>query len=192
LYEKVANNSGPEAVLEESAKLPDDWSRDGRYLVTEAPSANMNASEIWVHPFSGKQKPFAYLQSEFSEAAAKLSPDGQWLAYQSNESKRYEVYVVSFPTLGFKQQISSNGGTAPVWSKDGRELYFIGGDQNMIAVDIEAGAKFEAGIPKTLFKVRLAPGNPSFDVSKDGRFLIPVRVDQTSTVMFNWQTNLKK
>jgi Tol biopolymer transport system component len=196
LYEKAANSTGPEAVLEESAKSPDDWSRDGRYLITENLSADRTADEVWIHPFFGQQKPFAYLQTQFGAGSAKLSPNGQWLAYQSNESRRYEVYVVSFPTPGFRQQMSSNGGTAPVWSKDGRELYFIGADEKMMSVDIKAGAKFEAGIPKTLFNIRLAPGDPTFDVSKDGRFLIPARVDQPSTVpitvMVNWQAGLKK
>jgi hypothetical protein len=114
----------------------------------------------------------------------------------SNESKRNEIYVMSFPKPGGKWQISTNGGRIPVWSHDGRELYFVSADSKMMAVEIKPGAKFEAGVPKPLFDVRLAGNNPNFNVSADGRFLIATPVAESAsvpmTVVLNWQAGLKK
>jgi hypothetical protein len=149
--------------------------------------------------------------TEFSERFAKLSPNGQWLAYVSDETRRDEVYVVAFTGAqsgpGGKWQVSTNGGSYPVWSRDGKELFFIGRDQKMMAVEVKNGvgqnrqAKFEAGIPKPLFEVRFAgaianANSVGFDVANDGRFLIPTVVEQTAnaslTVVINWTTGLKK
>jgi hypothetical protein len=148
-------------------------------------------------PLFGDRKPFPYLQSAFQEGYGKLSPNGQWLAYQSNETKRFEVYVQTFPTPGGKWQVSTNGGGSPEWSRDGKELYFIGADQKMMVVQVKDGVKFEASVPKALFDVHTVNGlNFVFDVSKDGRFLIPTPVEQSAsvpmTVVVNWTAGLKK
>ena len=132
---------------------------------------------------------------EVGEVNAKLSPDGRFLVYISGESKRNEVYVQTFPDHGGKWQISTDGGHYPVWSRDGRELFFVSGDNKMMAVEVKAeGDKFEPGVPKALFAV---PELQQFDVAKDGRFLI--RVPQTEptgsvsvNVVVNWQSSLKK
>jgi Tol biopolymer transport system component len=193
MFVKSSNGTGQEqAIADAPSRRPTDWSRDGRYIIAESAAA-----DIWVHPQFEGQKPYAYLHSPFREQDAKLSPDGHWLAYQSDESKRVEVYVVSFPTPDSKFQISTNGGRIPVWSRDGRELFFISIDNKMMAVEINtAGGKFQAGIPKALFDVRMGNGNPRFDVSKDGRFLIPTIVSESvnapMTVVLNWQAMLKK
>jgi serine/threonine-protein kinase len=129
------------------------------------------------------------------EGDAKLSPNGQFLAYDSDESKRREVYVQTFPEHSGKWQVSTSGGTYPVWSRDGRELYFIGADRKMMAVAVGgSGKKFEASVPKPLFEVPVAG---QFDVSKDGHFLIHVPQDAAAsnvpiTVIVNWQSALKK
>jgi serine/threonine-protein kinase len=141
-------------------------------------------------------KPYPYLQTEFSEGLAKVSPNGQWLAYSSNETKRNEVYVMTFPNPGGKWQISTSGGTYPVWSRNGKELFFVSADNKMMAVDIGAsGGKLEAGIPRALFDVRLTTLQ-GFDVSKDGKFLVPTPVEQTAavpmTVVVNWPATLRK
>ena len=134
--------------------------------------------------------------SEFIETNARLSPNGQWLAYTSDESKRDEIYVQTFPAPGGKWQISTNGGSHSIWSRDGKDLYFIGAAGKMMAVEIKGGSKFEAGVPKPLFDVRFPGGNTWFDVGKDGRFLIPVLAEQAAappmTVVANWQAGLKK
>ena len=189
-----ANQTGQEEVLGDSpAQRPTDWSRDGRYIIADHPTTG----GIWVHPQFGDKKPFAYGHPGFRENEAKLSPDGKWLAYGSYESKRNEIYVVSFPTPEGKFQISNDGGRIPVWSRDGRELYFISADNKMMAVKINtAGGKFQASVPQPLFDIRMSAGAANFDVSKDGRFLIPTVVGEASnvpmTVVLNWQAGLKK
>lgn len=136
------------------------------------------------------RKPFAYLTTDFREGLPRLSPDGRWLAYNSNESKRLEVYVISFPVKGGKWQISTNGGGQPFWSPGGRELYFYSADRKIMAVDIQSGAKFSAGVPHSLFDVALNTGNASFSVSKNGKFLLPVLTEENSaapmSVILNW------
>jgi len=137
------------------------------------------------------------LQTEYAEWLGKISPDGRWLAYTSDESKRNEIYVHSFPMPGGKMAVSTNDGERSVWSRDGKELYFVSPDGKMMAAAVKSGSKFEAGVPKSLFNVRLPRDMASwFDVSKDGRFLIAAQVEQTArapiTVVVNWQAVLKK
>jgi len=181
----------------EHPKFPLDWSRDGRYLIEEVNDPKTK-QDIWVLPLFGDRKPFPYLQTEFNELYGKLSPNGQWLAYVSDETKRNEIYVQTFPTPGGKWQISTNGGLYPVWSRDGKELFYIGADQKLMAVEVMGGNTFQAGVPRPLFQTRLGSGVFAiwFDVSKDGRFLMPVPVENTApvpmTVVVNWTTGLKK
>jgi eukaryotic-like serine/threonine-protein kinase len=200
LVVKAADGTGPEELLETAPKAPMDWTRDGAFLLTATRNTNpKTGNDIWALPMSGPNalKPVALLQTEFSEWQPRVSPDGRWLAYESNESKRYEVYVVGFPSLNGHWQISANGGTRPVWSRDGRELYFSSPDNKLMAVPIQPGAQFQAGVPKPLFDVRqMATGNATYDVSADGRFLIATPVEQPATVpmtvVLNWQAALKK
>ena len=145
----------------------------------------------------GDRKPYPYLRTEFAEGLAKLSPNGKWLAYRSDEAKRSEIYVMTFPNPGGKWQISNSGGTNPTWSRDGKELFFVSPDNKMMAVDIKGtGGNPEPGVPKALFDVRLGVGNARFDVAKDGRFLIPTPLEQSAsapiTVVVNWTAGLKK
>jgi Tol biopolymer transport system component len=177
--------------------LVEDWSRDGRYIILNTYGDPKTSADVWVLPTFGDRKPFPYLQTQFAERYARLSPDGHWLAYTSDESKRNEIYVQSFPTPGGKWQVSTNGGERSVWSRDGKELYFVSPDGKMMAAEIKSGSKFEAGVPRPLFDVRLPGGvNPWFDVGKDGRFLVPVVAEQSAnapmTVVVNWQAGLKK
>jgi dipeptidyl aminopeptidase/acylaminoacyl peptidase len=195
-WQKAANGVGQEEIIDKNPRqhYVDDWSRDGRFLIEQVVDPK-TFNDIWVHPTFGDKKSFPYINSEFDEGYAKLSPDGQFLGYSSNESKRSEVYVQTFPEHGGKWQISTGGGNFPVWSRDGRELYFISADNKMMTVEVKGdGKKFEAGVPSALFAV---PAQTQFDVSKDGRFLIHVPVDQAGsnvplTVVVNWQSALKK
>lgn len=195
-WQKAANGAGQKEIIDKDPRLHyvTDWSRDGRYLIEEVFDPK-TSNDIWVLPTFGDQKSFPYINTEFDEGYAKLSPDGQFLGYSSDESKRSEVYVQTFPEHGGKWQVSTGGGNFPVWSRDGRELYFISADNKMMAVEVKGdGRKFDAGVPKPLFAV---PGQAQFDVSKDGRFLIHVPVDQTASnvplmVVVNWQAALKK
>ena len=144
---------------------------------------------------NGEKKPFQYHNTEFDESDAVLSPNGRWLAYSSNASKRMEICVGTFPTPERIWQISVNGGSLPRWSRDGKELYYIAPDRKLMAVEIKTGPKFERTTPKPLFETRL-PVNGRYDVSKDGRFLIPTLLDSGGTVsmtaIVNWAAGPKK
>jgi Tol biopolymer transport system component len=201
-FQKATSGTAQDEVLSKPLGEPpgptrvDDWSRDGRYTILGTLNPKRKGV-VWVMPTFGDRKPFPYLHTEFDEQWAKLSPNGQWLAYTSDETKRNEIYVQTFPTPAGKWQVSTNGGSRSVWSRDGKELYFIAADGKLMAVEVAEGAKFQAGLPKQLFDTHI--GNVPynwFDVSKDGRFLIPVQLEQSAnapmTVVVNWQAGLKK
>jgi len=194
IYQKAVGG-GPEEPLEKHPvpRNSEDWSRDGRYIFEYVLG---KSNEIWVLPLFGDRKSFPYLQNGFNQNAAKLSPNGQWLAFMSDQSKRNEVYVQTFPTPGGEWQISTNGGSNPVWSRDGKELFYIAPDGKMMAVDTNSnGGKFAPGVPKALFDSGLAQ-NAGYDVGKDGLFLIPRVVEGGAsaplTVFVNWTAALKK
>jgi dipeptidyl aminopeptidase/acylaminoacyl peptidase len=194
VYKKAVSGVGQMEIVSkaEGEHHPNDWSRDGRYIL-EQREVPKHGWDIWIVPMASGEKPFPYLQSEFNETNARLSPNGQFLAYQSDESKRDEIYVVGFPKPVGRWQISTGGGTLPVWSRDGHELYFLSADRRLMTVGIGEGAKFEPGVPKSLFETRAV----FYDVSKDGRFLMTVPSEQTTssaplTAVFNWQAALKR
>ena len=201
-FQKATSGTARDEVLSQPLGDPptstrvDDWSRDGRYIILGKRNDARTKSEVWVLPLSPDRKPFPFLRTEFNEGYERLSPDGRWLAYTSDESKRNEIYVQSFPTPGGKWQVSTNGGERSVWSRDGKELYFLSPEGKMMAVAVTSGPKFEAGVPKPLFDVSFPGGLAWYDVSKDGRFLIPIQLQQTAnapmTVVVNWTTPLKK
>jgi hypothetical protein len=199
MFQRAVGGTTQDEALAPTSNInaaPTDWSRDGRYIIAQASDPKTNF-DIWVLPLFGDRKALPYLQTEFNEAWAKLSPNGQWLAYTSDETKRNEVYVQTFPNPGRKWQVSTNGGTRPVWSRDGKELFFSDLGRKMMAVEVKSGAKFEAGVPKPLFDTRFAPGNGTwFEVDKDGRFLIPRLVEEGPvvpiSVVVNWTAGLKK
>ncbi|MBA3440285.1 MAG: PD40 domain-containing protein, partial [Pyrinomonadaceae bacterium] len=194
LYEKDAGGRGQDALLPQSAdrKFPTDWSRDGRYILYRQIDPQTRY-DIWALPVFGERKPFAFLHTEANEAAAVLSPDGRWLAYSSDESGRYEVYVQSFPGGGTKRQISIGGGIGPHWHGDGKELYYHAPDGKLMAVPVTSGASLAVGAPVALFEFR-ASGNvimPYYSVTRDGqRFLLSTIVETEAaaplTVVINW------
>jgi Tol biopolymer transport system component len=197
LYQKSASGAGNEDLLFETptVAVPTDWSRDGRFIVFHVADTN-NQFHIWVLPLAGDRKPFPFLRSEHAEFGGTLSPDGEWLAYQSDESASGEVYVVDFPNKQGKWQVSTKGGTRPVWNRDGKELFYISADGKMMAVEVKGGALFEHGAPRPLFDARMAP-TTFFDVSPDGkRFLLVTPREQAAsppmTVVINWQAELKR
>jgi len=204
LYQKTINGVGQEEILDKtpgSFAVPLDWSSDGRYLI-EGVLAGPKLS-IWVLPLSkgqanGNQKSSPYLDEPFNEVGGKLSPNGEWLAYASDETGRYEVYVQTFPKRGGKWPVSINGGSRPNWSRDGKQLYFVAGDGKLMAVNVKSGSggAFEAGAPEALFDPHMA-GNQFtwFGVTKDGRFLFPTAAEQSGrpvTIVVNWPSLLKE
>jgi len=124
---------------------------------------------------------------------ACFSPDGRWIAYQSNESGRAEIYVASYSGPAGKWQISTSGGIDPAWSRDGKELYFLSPDQHFMVVPILPGATFTPGTPRFLFHVQTETGlrRNVYTVSPDGKrflFLLPIGESNTPmTVTVNWR-----
>jgi dipeptidyl aminopeptidase/acylaminoacyl peptidase len=156
---------------------------------------------IWIVPPGGDPKP--HLLATVGRPDAKISPDGKWLAYASDESgpsDRPEVYVQSMSTPGTKWRISTMGGSFPRWRSDGKELFYLGGDNSVMAIRIDVNATIlRPGIPEPLFDTRLntmPEGLRSFGVSPNGqRFLIAMANDgvptQSLVVVSNWQSGLK-
>jgi hypothetical protein len=144
----------------------------------------------------GERKPFPFLQTQFSEVAGQFSPDGRWVAYYSNLSGRPDVHVASFPNARNQRQVSSDGqGGWPRWRGDGKELFWLFGDEMMAAGVNGDGAQFEVGTVHKLFRVRRAGDDDSpFAVSRDGqRFLILSAVEGGSpgiTLMTNVEDRL--
>ena len=125
LYVKRIGAAGDEERLFRNTlqSFPQSWSPDGRFIayVTVDPKT---AADIWLLPLAGDRKPTPLLQTRFTEQHARISPDGRWMAYSSNESGRQDVYVTRFPEPGGKWPVSTNGGGFPVWRRDGRELFY--------------------------------------------------------------------
>ena len=193
---KSLDGSFPDMDLDPGGRniSPTDWTSDGRYIV-ESSSGSNRFGEIWLIPLFEQAKPRPLLQARFSQSGGRVSSDGRWIAYTSNETGRNEIYVQTFPMAGGKRQISTEGGTRPRWSRSGNELFFIGTGGKMMAVAVKNTATLELGPPTPLFSVRIGV-NSNFDVSKDGRFLIPVENEEsalrTITVILNWQAGLRK
>jgi hypothetical protein len=147
----------------------------------------------------GKAQPF--LQTPSNEASPSFSPDGRWLAYVSDESGRYEIYVQPYPGPGGKWQISTEGGTEPAWNHNGREMFYRSGDK-MMAVDIATQPSFTVGKPHMLFEGQYLPTpgtSPNYSVSVDGqRFLMLKPTEQAEAaptqivVVQNWFEELKQ
>jgi serine/threonine-protein kinase len=207
LFAKAASGAGEEKELLKKpgeVKVPTSWSHDGRFLLYHTPLTPRTGSDLWVLPLEGHHKPVLLLGAQFNEANAIFSPDERWIAYTSDESGRYEVYVRPFvagssePTLGEgKWQVSKDGASGrPKWRADGKEILFPALNGSPMAVDVAAsGAAFQMGTPKQLFAM---PANSGWDATADGkRFLAtlsPVQQNNTQTpitVVLNWQAVLK-
>ena len=148
-------------------------SSDGQWLVLRLDEEGSN-SNIRFRRMTGDTtvKPLV-VDASFNVSIA-LSPDGRWLAYSSNETGPYEVYVASFPAMASKRLVSSCGGGEPRWSRDGKELYWVSGGMLMAAA-VPPGALFNPGSPRRLFSVegyRRARNHPQYDVAPDGRFVM--------------------
>jgi hypothetical protein len=147
-------------------------------------------------PLFGEQKPYAFLQTQFSEQYPQFSPDGHWVAYVSNESGNDEVYVARFDNPVQKWRISTTGGTRPRWRRDGKELFYVAADNSLMVMPIKSDDSFEAAAPVRLFKLNSIVEN-AYDVTADGqRFLVNSGVMETQSppfvVTLNWTADLKR
>jgi serine/threonine-protein kinase len=201
LYWKLADGSrSEEELVRLSYELwPGSWSPDGKLLayVVADPS---NGGDIWVLPLDAERKPWPFKQTKFWEQGPQISPDGRWLAYVSNESGRFEIYVEAFPGPGGKWQISkqvageARPGAIARWAPNGRELFFQSGNR-LMSVAVETQPTFSAGAPRQLFELR---GAANFVGTADGqRFLFQETTEEQLSisqlnVILNWSEELKQ
>ncbi|HLZ42452.1 MAG TPA: protein kinase [Candidatus Sulfotelmatobacter sp.] len=198
IYVKPADGSQPEHLLVPTSgvdSLPLDWSRDGHNLLYLVPP------DLWVYSFADR-KSRLFLKANASLNNAQFSPDGKWVAYSSNESGRWEVYVTSFPDARGKWQVSSNGGEQPRWRGDGKEIYFLSADAKLMAASVDTKTEFESGTPAVLFQTdpreRVATTEVIiYDVARDGqRFIVNTNYNNGSahpmSLVLNWKSEMKK
>jgi len=202
LYRKPANGMGQEELLLEgdsTNRQPFDWSADGKFLLFGVGDLS-GTGQIWVLPLAGDHKPVPVTQNTFAAINAKFSPDRRWVAYSSNESGRQEVYVVPFGGGTGKWQISSSGGTQPVWRRNGKELFFWSAGNLLMSVPITLKTGVvEVGAAQQLFHFSNPLGivgvvSP-YDVTADGQRLIlitsPQQAPKSITLVANWTAELK-
>jgi eukaryotic-like serine/threonine-protein kinase len=196
-YQKNADGSGSEREIADLGGQTEgvwDWSRDDKYVLAR------KDNELWYLALPDFQaKP--YLQPKWIVRNAQFSPDGKWVAYSSNETGNWEVYVSPFPNGTSKWQVSRGGGE-PRWRRDGKELFYLSADGKMMAAPVRLGTSFEAGAPVVLFQTHLrqpisAQDVFSFDVTGDGqKFLINTRVDEPNaaplSIVLNWASEIEK
>ncbi len=206
----ISNSTGPRNIFWQFAdgtggldrlntspqlSIPGSWSPDGKVLAYSIIDPHMGY-DIWTLTPSD-HKTQIFLQTKFNESAPQFSPDGRWLAYTSDESGRYEIYLVPYPGPGGKWQISSDGGREPLWNRNGRELFFRNGNK-MMAAPINTQQGFSAGTPKMLFQgqyVTLANSTPNYDVTADGQKFLMLKSTVQPTqinVVVNWVEELKQ
>ncbi len=167
----VATGAERPAAISEVDKIATSWSPDGTMIFYNALGLASGTDIRYVTVADGKSHPYAATQ--FLESSAKMSPDGKWMALQSNESGQPEIYVAPFPPTGAKWTVSQNGGITPRWRGDGRELFFIQpSNQHVMAVPVDLGVTPEIGKPVPLFPVRVSSAVVPWDVSSDGQRII--------------------
>jgi Tol biopolymer transport system component len=203
VFVKNANGAGQAEPLFESdaTKYVSDWSPDGRYLaVTNIDPKGTTIADIWIVPVSGDEPPQPFIETPFVESGPVFSPDGQWLAYQSNESGRVEIYLTPFPGPGGKWQVSQNGGSEPHWRSDGGALYYRSPDSKLFVADVDAaGNAVEVGAPRQLIELPPDTGSGSawsYAVfSETDRFLVLQPIQSTTvplTLVTNWAAEFER
>ena len=200
LYVKDASGTKEAEPLLVNAdeKYVSDWSPDGRFVLFSGRGEGDASWNIWAIPMEGEHKPIAIVKTPFAELWATFSPDGKYIAYQSNESGRMEIYVHEFPEARNKWQVSTGGGAEAYWRRDGRELFYRVGSRIM-AVPVQTGPAFTAGTPAALFETRFASVSVRghYRPTPDGqRFLVlaPLarEAQQPAAVVLNWTAALHR
>jgi Tol biopolymer transport system component/predicted Ser/Thr protein kinase len=193
VYRMPVDRSRPEEQLlaDSYDQSPSSWSPDGACLLFDRTKSETSV-DIWYLVFDDREHPHPLLSTEALEYDAVFHPAGKWIAYQSNESGRMEVFVRTFPEGGSMTQISTDGGWNPKWSRDGRKLYYLSGEDRFMAVDIQTDPLFKAGTPVELFTGKCV----DYDVGPDGRFLLiesgKGEGSSDVVVVFNWFEELKR
>lgn len=174
---------------------PSSFSPDGKTLACTKLDPN-TGTDLWLAPLDSQEaRPF--LRTPFNESAAAFSPDGQWLAYASDESGDMQVYAVRYPDGGGRTQLSTDGGAEPVWAASGRELFYRNGNR-MLSVGIAGHAVLVVARPQLLFSAAFVHGDtPAYAVTRDGQHFLMVKESETEparqlNVVVNWFAELKR
>jgi Tol biopolymer transport system component len=194
----IADASSTDVLTTPLSKQATDWSRDGRWLLFRSIAGVGAELDVWALPLSGDRTPVPVAATQFEERDAQFSPQARWIAYQSNESGRNEIYVQPFQHHGDKVRISTGGGAQARWRADGRELFYLTLDGRLMATPITFGldeATMSAGTPVPLFRARVGAvqdrSTQHYVVSPDGqRFLLDTVVEEAVppvTIVLNWQ-----
>jgi serine/threonine protein kinase/Tol biopolymer transport system component len=207
LYRQNADGTGSKEKLLETpgiSEIPFSVSSDGRYIAYMRRDLKSSTGwDIWALPMfpdkSGEQKPFPVVATNFIDIYPSFSPDGKWLAYANNETGRFEVYIQPFPSGAGRWQVSTAGGATPNWRKDGKELFFMSSDGQVMAVDVnQNGASLQLGAPHALFKATTVSGSTGrYTVSADGKkfvmnTVLPQSITEPLTLITNWPADLKQ
>ena len=183
-------------VRDENDKFPYDWSRDARYILYLIGNSSLQYVSL------PELKTRLFLKAASVLRNAQFSPDEKWVAYASNETGKWEIYVTSFPEARGRWQVSTGGGEQPRWRRDGKELFYLSSDGKMMAAPVTIAANFDVGRPVELFQT--TPRQPVsfndqlvYDVQPDGRrFLILTQMKQAEnapmSVVLNWSAKLNK
>ena len=210
LYWKAADGTGEVEKLcsaPEPQLIPYSWSGDGKGLITnQFIEGGMSNQDVMMLSMEGDRATKPILQEKFLEIQPKISPDGRWMAYVSNESGKTEVYVRPFPDVNKgRWQVSTNGGDSPIWSPDGRELFYLNGD-SVMAVSVDAESALSLGTPKLLFHGSFVGAYPvdgtPWDISPDGKRFLMIKSPQAVppaegaprriNIVLNWLEDLKQ
>ena len=201
---RMADGSGIEerlATKQDAIQTPTSVSPDGHWLVFNENSAQEPGGvNIWLMQLDGDRTPRHFFTAPAGESDGQFSPDGKWLAYQASVSSRQEIYVSPFPGPGPRRQVSTDGGIEPLWSRDGRELFFQNGSK-LMSVSVSPGTEWSASQPHVVHEggfVRGPTGNTSWTIARDGmRFLHVQLVESDRAIthvelVLNWFSELKE
>jgi Tol biopolymer transport system component len=203
IYRKAASGFGKAELLLEGSdvkQVPSDWSPDGKSLLFSIGDL-VGQGQVWLLPLTGDRKPVAVAQIGSVSQNTRFSPDGRWIAYASNESGKFQVYVIPSSRTAGKQQISNAGGLQPVWRRDGKELFYLTLDNTLMSAPITLSKEgVEVSAARQLFRLPRLVGTAgnftAYDVAPDGQHFLALETPESTapiiTVVTNWTAELKK
>jgi len=200
VYVKAVNGMGVEQKVWEGGAfvVVSDWTPDSKALILEDRSTATGRTRLMTLPLDGKDRAVLLEVPSASVLSPQVSHDGRWIAYQSDESGKYEIYISPFPNPVGKLQISAAGGRDPRWRRDGKALYFVAPDGNLTAAELrESQGSLQVVSLRTLFQTKITWQNDGYDVSPDAtRFVVDtISTDETPaplSLVLNWTSELKK
>lgn len=198
IWWQPADGSGPAELLYAPPYEPFEaiMSPDAKWLIFRTAPASVYSRDILAVPLEGERKILPLVVSPASDQMPRLSPDGKWLAYQSNEATRFEVYVRPFPGNGARVQVSADGGTEPMWNRQGTVLYYRDPLGQITEVNVTTGANFSIGQRRLVVTgdYLTESSHANYDVAPDGRLLLLKRAGDPSQaiVVHNWVRELRE